>query len=363
LDLAQNNVLGQLARSSDPGSVILTLPSAIQSIAASDGAAVIWRDAVTVAGRGPTEPQIRKLAGWLADRDSGAECLATDRLSQDYPPAQAFASEASGLLSITLPSDDPAVLMWFRLEAVEEINWAGNPHEQLEQGPRVGTLNPRKSFNLWQETVRGRSRPWNPIEIQSVREFGPRAAFIMQQKRVRELNQTLAEANEKLAGLANTDSLTGIANRRAFNDRLLAEWARGRRKSLSLVILDLDFFKQYNDHYGHVMGDECLKQVAKALRDQSRNTDLVARIGGEEFSLLLPDTGIEGAILVAETARSKVAGLHLEHAKSPLGIVTASFGVATATYLKTKTVRALMQAADEALYEAKTSGRNRVMHV
>jgi two-component system, chemotaxis family, sensor kinase Cph1 len=173
LDLAQNNVLGQLARSSDPGSIILTLPSAIQSIAPSDGAAVIWRDAVTVAGRGPTEPQIRKLAGWLGDKNSGAECLATDRLSQDYPPAQAFASEASGLLSITLPSDDPAVLMWFRLEAVEEINWAGNPHEQLEQGPKVGTLNPRKSFNLWQETVRGRSRPRIPSKSKQYENSGP----------------------------------------------------------------------------------------------------------------------------------------------------------------------------------------------
>jgi diguanylate cyclase (GGDEF)-like protein len=178
-------------------------------------------------------------------------------------------------------------------------------------------------------------------------------------ERVRELNQILAEANEKLAALASTDGLTGIANRRAFNERLQAEWARaGRRKSLSLVILDLDFFKQYNDHYGHVMGDECLKQVARVLRDQSRNTDLVARIGGEEFSLLLPDTSIEGAMLVAETARSNVAGLRLQHAKSPLGVVTASFGVAAATYVRTKTVRDLMHAADKALYEAKASGRN-----
>jgi diguanylate cyclase (GGDEF)-like protein len=165
--------------------------------------------------------------------------------------------------------------------------------------------------------------------------------------------------------LASTDGLTGIANRRAFNERLRAEWARaGRsRKSLSLVILDLDFFKQYNDHYGHVMGDECLKQVARVLQDRGRSADLVARIGGEEFSLLLPDTDIEGAMLVAETARSNVEGLRLEHAKSPVGVVTASFGVATATDLSTETARDLMQAADKALYEAKGSGRNRVVRV
>jgi two-component system, chemotaxis family, sensor kinase Cph1 len=363
LDVAQHNVLGQLARSPDPGAAILTLPSAIRSMAPSDGAAVIWKDAVITAGRGPTESQIRKLAAWLADRKSG-DSLATDRLAQEYPDAHAFASEASGLLSITLPGDDPAVLMWFRSEEVQEINWAGNPHEQLEQGP-LGSLNPRKSFDLWRETVRERSRPWDPVEIESVRGFVPHAAFILQQKRVRELNKTLAEANEKLAALASTDGLTAIANRRAFNDRLLAEWARAGRssKSLSLVILDLDFFKQYNDHYGHVMGDECLKQVARVLQDRGRSADLVARIGGEEFSLLLPDTDIEGAMLVAETARSNVEGLRLEHAKSPVGVVTASFGVATATDLSTETARDLMQAADKALYEAKGSGRNRVVRV
>jgi chemotaxis family two-component system sensor kinase Cph1 len=365
LDVAQQDVLGQLARSADPDSAILTLPSAIQSMVPSSGAAIIWKDAVTTSGRGPSEPQIRNLAAWLKGRNLGADYFATDRLSQEYPDAQAFASEASGLLSIILPGDDSTILIWFRSEEVEEINWAGNPYEQLELGPSLGLLNPRKSFDLWQETVRERSRPWNLVEIESVREFGPRAAFILQQKRIRELNQILADANEKLAALASTDGLTGIANRRAFNDRLLAEWARAdrSRQSLSLIILDLDYFKQYNDHYGHLMGDECLKQVARVLQDRSRRADLVARIGGEEFSVLLADTDIEGAMLVAETARSHVEGLRLEHAKSPIGIVTASFGVAAATDLRTQTARDLMQAADKALYEAKASGRNRVVRI
>jgi diguanylate cyclase (GGDEF)-like protein len=143
----------------------------------------------------------------------------------------------------------------------------------------------------------------------------------------------------------------------------LAEWARAdrSRQSLSLIILDLDYFKQYNDHYGHLMGDECLKQVARVLQDRSRRADLVARIGGEEFSVLLSDTDIEGAMLVAETARFHVEGLRLEHARSPVGVVTASFGVAAATDLRTQTARDLMQAADKALYEAKASGRNRVV--
>jgi diguanylate cyclase (GGDEF)-like protein len=128
-----------------------------------------------------------------------------------------------------------------------------------------------------------------------------------------------------------------------------------------LIILDLDFFKQYNDHFGHPMGDECLKQVAHVLQHERRPTDLATRIGGEEFSLILPDTDIEGAMAVAETARSRIEGLHLDHAKSPMGVVTASFGVAVATADRSGTAQDLIQAADTALYEAKKGGRNRVV--
>jgi diguanylate cyclase (GGDEF)-like protein len=190
-----------------------------------------------------------------------------------------------------------------------------------------------------------------------------RAAFILQQKKVRELNHLLAEVNEKLAALASTDGLTGLANRRAFDQYLEKEWARARRppySPLAVIILDLDFFKQYNDHYGHVLGDECLKQVAKVLQSGRRVSDLTARIGGEEFSVILPATDIDGAMTVAETLRRRIEGLRVEHMRSPMGVVTASFGVAVATNDGNEKIQDVMQAADKALYGAKENGRNRV---
>jgi diguanylate cyclase (GGDEF)-like protein len=253
--------------------------------------------------------------------------------------------------------------MWFRAEEVEEINWAGNPHAPVEPGASLGALNPRKSFEIWRETVSGRSRPWPPADLQSVRGFAPRAAFVLQQKRVRDLNQKLGAANERLAALASTDGLTGIPNRRAFDERLQMEWKRRSRprRALAMIILDIDYFKQYNDHYGHLMGDDCLKEIARTLSEGRRAADLVARIGGEEFSLVMPETDAAGAMIVAEAVRARIEGLQLEHVKSPLGVVTASLGVAVAAGDSRKgPVEDLMLRADKALYEAKRSGRNRV---
>ena len=178
---------------------------------------------------------------------------------------------------------------------------------------------------------------------------------------MRELNRLLGAANERLGVLASQDGLTGIANRRTFDERLPIEWARASRarQPLALLILDVDFFKQYNDHYGHAMGDACLKMVANVLREKRRAADLAARIGGEEFAVLLPNIDMEGAMSVAETIRARIEALRLPHTKSPLGVVTASVGVAVAAADRTETVQALMATADKALYKAKTSGRNR----
>jgi diguanylate cyclase (GGDEF)-like protein len=340
----------------DLGDALLRLRAVLQEVVPSDGIAICCKDTVATAGNAPAESFVRQLATWLRDRAIGVEPFATDCLSIEFPEAEAFASEASGLLAIILPGDDALMLMWFRVEQVEEINWAGNPHKGVEQVASRNALDPRQSFATWKETVRGRSRPWQAAEIETVREFGPRVAFVIQQKRVRQLNIRLAE-------LASTDSLTGLANRRSFDEHLQREWARADRtqRPLALIILDLDFFKQYNDQYGHVAGDECLKLVARALQEGRRATDLAARIGGEEFSLLLTDMEIEGAMSVAETVRDRIERLQLPHVKSPMGVVTASFGAAAATAGRTQTTEDLVRAADRALYEAKRQGRNRVV--
>lgn len=359
---ARINVLSALTDAEDPKAILLNLCPELQTIVPSHGVALCWKETVVKAGHVPSDAQIRQLAAWLVPRMRESDVYATDCLSEQYAEAAAFAAQASGLLSINLPGEEPILLMWFRAEQVEEVQWAGNPHEPAEPGSSLGALNPRRSFATWRETVRGRSRPWEPLDIESVQVFAPRAAFLLQQQRVRKLNQSLRDANEQLSRLATTDGLTGVANRRAFDERLEQEWARASRlgSSVALLIVDLDFFKQYNDHFGHQAGDDCLRRIAQLMSGGRRPVDLTARIGGEEFSVLLPDTSLEGAIAVAETVRTLIEALHIDHPKSPMGIMTASFGVAALKPDRARSAQNLMQAADRALYEAKRNGRNRV---
>ncbi|MEG0883978.1 MAG: sensor domain-containing diguanylate cyclase [Janthinobacterium sp.] len=172
--------------------------------------------------------------------------------------------------------------------------------------------------------------------------------------------------NETLARLANQDGLTGLANRRHFDQSLLAEFSRAQREdsSLGLVLIDVDFFKQYNDIYGHVAGDECLRKIGKMVGYCMRRPgDLAARYGGEEMVVLLPGTDMPGALAVAEGVRQAVQSLGIEHSGNPLGVVTASVGVAAfmPTHLENRAVE-LVELADKALYKAKASGRNQVCH-
>ena len=174
----------------------------------------------------------------------------------------------------------------------------------------------------------------------------------------------LAEANLALQKLSSLDGLTGIANRRNFDETLQKEWNRSIRgeKSIGLLMLDIDFFKLYNDHYGHQGGDDCLKRVAKGLESAiHRETDLLARYGGEEFSTVLPDTDLNGAIKVAEEMRLTIKDLRIEHAKSKVtDIVSISIGVSAVTPLQGMNQEVLIAAADQALYKAKEEGRDMV---
>ncbi|MYN04699.1 diguanylate cyclase [Pseudoduganella sp. DS3] len=174
---------------------------------------------------------------------------------------------------------------------------------------------------------------------------------------------TLKRQSDALRELTLTDPLTGVANRRSFNDAIENEWRRcGRSRSqLSLIMIDIDHFKLYNDAYGHQAGDACLKQVAHAmLHCAGRLPDLVARYGGEEFVVLLPQVDQQGAETVAQRILEAVAGLAIPHRMSPVSdAVSVSLGVATVLPGEHGDAHQLVRAADQALYQAKAGGRNR----
>ena len=181
------------------------------------------------------------------------------------------------------------------------------------------------------------------------------------ERRLTEANAQLAAANAELWSLAQVDGLTGLANRRHFNARIDEETRRARRQELplGLVLFDVDHFKKFNDRYGHIKGDDCLRRVSRCVAECMRRPgDLAARYGGEEIVMLLPDTDTNGAVELAEHVRGCVASLGIEHAGSPLGIVTISGGAAAAK--PPSDPPALIKAADVALYQAKAAGRNRV---
>jgi diguanylate cyclase (GGDEF)-like protein len=181
--------------------------------------------------------------------------------------------------------------------------------------------------------------------------------------RRKKIELELKKANATLEALSLTDALTHLANRRKYDQCLSNEWRRGLREDLplSLLLLDVDWFKSYNDTYGHPRGDSCLKQIAEAAQDVvCRPGDLVARIGGEEFAVILPNTPAAGAIEVAEQICSAVRHRKLPHDTNPLGCVTISIGCSTIVPALGQRASTLMHLADKALYKAKHAGRNRV---
>jgi len=184
------------------------------------------------------------------------------------------------------------------------------------------------------------------------------------EQRVAERTGELQALNQKLAALSMTDGLTGIANRRRFDEVMAQEWQRAQRggQPLTLALLDVDWFKHYNDHYGHLAGDECLRAIAGVLAASvGRPSDLVARYGGEEFAVLAPSTDAAGVVEIAQRIQAGLQALALPHAASVFTQVTVSIGVAAVAPGPHDSPETLVRRADEALYRAKAEGRHRIV--
>ena len=178
-----------------------------------------------------------------------------------------------------------------------------------------------------------------------------------------DLSQKLAEANKTLTNLADSDGLTGLANRRHLDNQVERELARSVRNQepISIIMCDIDDFKKFNDYYGHIVGDDCLKKVAQAMAAQAkRATDIVARYGGEEFTIVLPNTALVYARWISEKVRYAVEQLQIPHEFSANRLVTLSMGVYSGIPHPDETCSDILQKADSALYLAKLSGKNQV---
>lgn len=216
------------------------------------------------------------------------------------------------------------------------------PLKKTELLVRIGA-----ALRLKQEIDARRSREQELIELTTLLE---------------EMNKKLQQSNERLLRMANVDGLTNLANRRYFDGFLIKEWRRALRlsHSIALIMLDIDYFKAYNDTYGHLEGDETLKKVAHSLQlPLKRPLDLAARYGGEEFVVLLPDTDMEGAVNVAKLIHAQMNALRIPHTSSQTKeYVTISMGLAACLPTLGTSAETLVDFADKALYKSKTKGRD-----
>jgi diguanylate cyclase (GGDEF)-like protein len=284
--------------------------------------------------------------------DSAAEAF--DKLGMNGPSAHVPKMDLI-LLDVVMPEMD-GIEACQRIKAVESLRdipiimVTGKTDDESLQ----------RAFNMG--AIDYITKPLNKVELLA----RVRSALKLKQEMDdrKEATRQLEAANHQLQLLSLLDGLTGIANRRNFDETLDKEWRRGLRDGhpLSLILIDIDCFKAYNDNYGHQAGDECLKLVAQTIAGMvKRPGDLAARYGGEEFVVVLPETDMKNAALLAEELREKVESGNLPHAFSKVaGVVTLSLGVASALPSRECTPASLIEAADQALYQAKHSGRNRV---
>jgi chemotaxis family two-component system sensor kinase Cph1 len=213
----REKLLGTLSKAGAIDVALLEHLSEVKRVIPADGAAVLFGDRAAATHRTPSQAQVRKLVGWLLDT-APSGVFETSSLVRQYAPAAGYAREASGLLATVVSPEEPLVLLWFRAEQLETINWAGNPHQPTEPGTAIGALNPRKSFEIWKETVHNQSEPWSTAEVDAARNLGRSIFELLQKQKLTELNARLYRSlSDKEALLLQKDLLMKEVNHRVQN--------------------------------------------------------------------------------------------------------------------------------------------------
>jgi diguanylate cyclase (GGDEF)-like protein/PAS domain S-box-containing protein len=362
------------------GGLALGMLGLMVTIPISAGFTFLGHGPFGVVGSNPIEVRVLMLQVFLLVAFStvypiGRELAARERLENLYNTLQMNArvivtrSTLDGERVYVSPSVK-AVLGWSPQEMKGDARGLIHPEDRPAVDELLETLKSGRDSEIF--TYRSKCKSggyvWLEAQVQVVRDTvtGEPLELITTQMDISERKETeveLQKAYDNLERLAAMDGLTGLANRRIFDETLEAEWRRAQREesTLSMLMLDVDYFKSFNDALGHVAGDETLRQIAGALREVvHRPGDLAARYGGEEFVVLLPVTDSEGAMHIARKVAIAISRLGMEHVASPAGYVTASIGVTSFAPGPDAESSDLVEAADRAMYSAKRKGRNRI---
>jgi diguanylate cyclase (GGDEF)-like protein len=317
---------------------------ALLELANADGAMIRINGKTLLFGRTPAAEDAEALMNDMHDRlRDGVVC--SEEVGNLLPKFARLSALASGAMLLPVPNESRDGILWLRGEIKQKVTWAGRPEINKAALPSTERLNPRKSFERWEELVSGRSQPWRPSELDAVRNI----------KRLL-VRALLHEVDVKLVELSRFDQLTGLYNRGVFLERLDLRKMNESTSPASILFLDLDEFKTINDSLGHAVGDEVLRQVAKRLNAFSTSKRLVARLGGDEFVVYCEDSDLADAqSLAAEILRSFEEPLIVDN--MPFRIST-SIGIAPVSGFAVHDSTDPLRSADMAMYASKQRGGN-----
>ncbi|WP_290649768.1 sensor domain-containing diguanylate cyclase, partial [Aquisalimonas sp.] len=345
----------------DPGALVQRHGPDWLALFRACGVALVYRETVSGVGQLPSEGKLQRLASALS-QSQPREGIWCSRNLRDSALADALGQSACcGLLAVPLPIDDgkPGWFLMFRPEQIETRLWAGKPEGPVAMGDGRLQLLPRNSFAAWREEIRGCSEPWSAIEQQAAADLGEDLAVLVFSREIDLLNARLTEANRRLERLAHTDALTSVWNRYHTEKQIDAAINAAERagKPCTLLLFDVDHFKQVNDRLGHEAGDRVLTTLAREIDQNLRGGDYLGRWGGEEFVVVASGNNLEAGGTLAERLRRHVAETRF------CGVERITISVGVATWREGDSRRTLLDRADRAMYRAKHDGRNRVVEL